>query len=79
MGYCNSDVAKEIKQSGFYYLKNPVLASITFLASLEGLCITISEFYYSKFNEEIDLIKWLYVLQYANVLGTGKTINKELD
>ena len=71
MGYCKSEVAKEIKQSGFYYPRNPVLASITFLVSLAALGITISELYYYKFNEEIAVLKWLYVLNYANVIGTG--------
>ena len=69
MGYYNSKVAKEIKQSGFYYLRNPVLASITFLVSLAVLGVVIYELVV-----KVDLfwLKWLYFLNYARIIGTGK-------
>ena len=72
MGYCNSKVAKEIKQTGLCYPRNPVLASTTFLISLAVLGVVIYEFHQMPVREEIALIKWLYVWQYANVIGTGK-------
>ena len=75
MGYCNSKVAKEIKQSGFCYPRNPVLASTTFLVGLAVLGVVIYEFHQMPSMQgewDLVLIRWLFVLDYANTVGTGK-------
>ena len=78
MGYCNSKVAKEIKQSGFCYPRNPVLASTTFLVGLAVLGVVIYEFHQMPSMQgewDLVLIRWLFVLDYANTVGTGKKLH----
>ena len=73
MGYSNSKVAKEIKERGFCYPMNPVLASITFLVSLAALGVVIYEFYCMQVEGDfVRMKKWMYAFNYANAIGTGK-------
>ena len=73
MGYCNSKVAKEIKENVFYYPKNKVVASITFLVSLAALGVVIYEFYCMQLEGDfVRMKKWMYAFNYANAIGTGK-------